>query len=329
MKEGVSGGPCSLEDLSVYSHLSNNSIAKHSDEFKSKDVSDGNMWRLETFREHLAETRGAEGAAAWETRIKPAMINAVVSSLKCAVDMIENRKNSFDVYGYDFVLDDDLRPWLLEINASPSMEHSTPVTAELCPQAIDDTIKVVVDVPEQIKKNGGGGSNSNGGGNSSNKNGGTGGGGTGGGNSNNAGGGGNSAAAAVVAETPGGAATGDAAIAAAADPSETAARAAVVTGGAAGAEAKAETGAAPADPAAAAGGAGGGGGAAGDGGVGFGAVIDVHDGLDRGRWELVCKDASYVPNPAYCGLELTVTGAGIKPQQPKGRRKKIAAGAAV
>ena len=305
VNKGVGGGPCSLEDLSVYSHLSNNSIAKHSDEFKSKDVSDGNMWRLETFREHLAETRGAEGAAAWEKCIKPAMINAVVSSLKCAVDMIENRKNSFDVYGYDFVLDDDLRPWLLEINASPSMEHSTPVTAELCPQAIDDTIKVVVDVPEQMKKNGAGGSNSSNGGGDGNEN------------------GGNSAAAAVVAETSEVAATGDVAIAAA-NPSQTAAGAAVVTEGAE-AEANAETGAAPAAPAAA--GRAGGGGAAGDGGVGFGAVIDIHDGLDRGRWELVCKDASYVPNPAYCGLELTVTGARIKPRQPKGRRKKIATAA--
>ena len=58
-------------------HLSNNSIAKHSDEFKSKDVSDGNMWDLPTFRRHLADTRGAEGDAAWDARIKPAMINAV------------------------------------------------------------------------------------------------------------------------------------------------------------------------------------------------------------------------------------------------------------
>jgi hypothetical protein len=43
--------------------------------------------------------RYTEGAAAWDKRIKPAMIAAVVSSLKCAVDMIENRKNSFDIYG--------------------------------------------------------------------------------------------------------------------------------------------------------------------------------------------------------------------------------------
>ena len=74
-----------LEDLSIYSHLSNNSIAKHSDDFKSRDVSDGNMWHLDTFRAHLVATRGAAGAAAWDQRIRPAMVNAVVSSLKCAV----------------------------------------------------------------------------------------------------------------------------------------------------------------------------------------------------------------------------------------------------
>ena len=85
-------------------------------------------------------------------KIKPAMHHAVTSSLKCAVDMIENRKGSFDMYGYDFVLDEDLNTWLLEINASPSMEHSTPVTARLCPQGLEDVLKVVVDVPKELDR---------------------------------------------------------------------------------------------------------------------------------------------------------------------------------
>jgi len=46
----------------------------------------------------------------------------VVSSLKCAVDMIENRKNSFDMYGYDFVVDDDLCAW----SGPPHAAHRKP-----------------------------------------------------------------------------------------------------------------------------------------------------------------------------------------------------------
>ena len=52
-------------------------------------------------------------------------------------------------------------------------------------------------------------------------------------------------------------------------------------------------------------------------GGGLGSVIEFEDGFNRGGWQLVCKDASYVPNPSYCGLELTVAGVGIKPSKGK------------
>lgn len=39
--------------------------------------------------------------------------------------MVENRKNSFEFLGYDFMIDEDLKVWLIEINSSPSMDLST------------------------------------------------------------------------------------------------------------------------------------------------------------------------------------------------------------
>ena len=36
--------------------------------------------------------------------------------------MLDNRKNSFEFFGYDFMVDENLKVWLLEVNSSPCLE---------------------------------------------------------------------------------------------------------------------------------------------------------------------------------------------------------------
>jgi tubulin monoglycylase TTLL3/8 len=35
------------------------------------------------------------------------------------------------MFGYDFMVDMNLNVWLIEVNSSPSMEYSTPITKKL------------------------------------------------------------------------------------------------------------------------------------------------------------------------------------------------------
>ena len=101
---------------------------------------DGNMWDVPAFQAWLTAVYGT--ATAWQQHIVPAMRSAVTTSLRCCQPSVEHRPASCQLYGYDFAVDERFHVWLLEINSSPSMEASTPVTERLCAQVQEDVLKV-------------------------------------------------------------------------------------------------------------------------------------------------------------------------------------------
>lgn len=54
-----------------------------------------------------------------------------------------NDKRCFELYGFDIMIDSNLKPWLIEINGSPSMTANTPIDRALKNGLLDDTLTVV------------------------------------------------------------------------------------------------------------------------------------------------------------------------------------------
>ena len=66
-----------------------------------------------------------------------------MKSLLSVQRTIMNDKHCFELYGFDVLLDSDLKPWLIEINASPSMTANTPTDYETKLGLLEDVFTVL------------------------------------------------------------------------------------------------------------------------------------------------------------------------------------------
>ncbi len=54
-----------------------------------------------------------------------------------------HRNNCFEVFGYDILLDSELKPWLLEVNLSPSLACESPLDTTIKANLIADTFSLI------------------------------------------------------------------------------------------------------------------------------------------------------------------------------------------
>lgn len=51
----------------------------------------------------------------------------------------------FELYGFDFIIDEEYNPFLLEVNTNPGLEESSPLIKKLIPRMIDDCLRLTID----------------------------------------------------------------------------------------------------------------------------------------------------------------------------------------
>ncbi|KAL1495715.1 hypothetical protein AB1Y20_016578 [Prymnesium parvum] len=118
-------------------HLTNVAIQKHADGYSATH---GGKWSLKNLRQYLEGTRGTAAAATLMEEIGW----IIVHSLKACQNVIINDKHCFECYGFDIMIDNKLKPWLLEVNASPSLSTTTASDKMLKLQLIDEMLDLAV-----------------------------------------------------------------------------------------------------------------------------------------------------------------------------------------
>ena len=87
------------------------------------------------------QQRGIDTDALWLS-----IVDVVCKSLYCVQDVIPWHPAAFELFGYDFMMDDDLKLAMIEVNTNPCLEtESSPLLSRLISQVVDQTFKVAVD----------------------------------------------------------------------------------------------------------------------------------------------------------------------------------------
>ncbi len=133
-----------LDSKLNYVHLTNNCLQKYGEKYGAFE--DGNTLGFDKFTKYIAE-QYPNAPLDFQThlidRMKDIMIDcflAVKRDLNQA-----NRRNCFELLGFDFLLDEDFRVWLLEVNTNPYLGIPNKYIEGLLPKMLNDLYEIVLD----------------------------------------------------------------------------------------------------------------------------------------------------------------------------------------
>ncbi|KAM9997838.1 hypothetical protein ACTFIY_007489 [Dictyostelium cf. discoideum] len=137
---------CSIEysndDLNDrFVHLSNYQVQKDFSKDKNKWSKVSNQWSLSQFKDYLSTN---ENKVQWENELNEKIKKLVITTIKSWPRNGHN-KGSFELLGFDILLNDQMEPMLLEVNTNPGLHLLTDNVKVHHKIAVDDLFKVVLD----------------------------------------------------------------------------------------------------------------------------------------------------------------------------------------
>ncbi|NWW42731.1 TTLL4 polyglutamylase, partial [Pedionomus torquatus] len=138
----------SMKSLSnKFVHLTNYSVNKKNTEYKSNSdetACQGHKWSLKALWTYLTQ-KGVDSKAIWE-KIKDIVIKTIIASepyVNSLVKMYVRRPYCcHELFGFDIMLDENLKPWILEVNISPSLHSNSPLDVSIKGQMIRDLLNL-------------------------------------------------------------------------------------------------------------------------------------------------------------------------------------------
>ena len=142
-------------DSSKYIHLTNNAIQQYSKGYGEKEA--GNQLSFKDLKSYFSTNQ--EYA---KLDFEKGIMQRILKVTKMAFASVHNKINQnrreklFELFGMDFMLDENAGVWLIEVNTNPCLALSSPLLEKLIPRMLDDALKMVLDpvFPPEIQGGG-------------------------------------------------------------------------------------------------------------------------------------------------------------------------------
>eukprot|EP01018_Ginkgo_biloba_P028081 Gb_32860 [translate_table: standard] len=142
-------------------HLTNYAVNKFNAKFEvsssMSDTGSGSKWTLSSLYKALA-SRGYD-TVKLKKQIKKMVVMTILSIVpllvynsKTCLNEDDTGRTCFELLGMDVLLDDKCKPWLLEVNHSPSFSIETPLDFKVKEALISDTLRLIQVDPLEILK---------------------------------------------------------------------------------------------------------------------------------------------------------------------------------
>ena len=125
-------------------HLTNDAVQKHSDDYGKFE--NGNKLSVNDFQRYL-DSNYASLSINFMRDIFSQIERLVADTYRAVSSKIDPNRvhHSFELFGYDFMIDENFRVYLIEVNTNPCLEISCPLLARIIPEVVDNTFQLALD----------------------------------------------------------------------------------------------------------------------------------------------------------------------------------------
>lgn len=117
----------------AFVHITNVAVQKHSEHY---DPDSGCKWDLRGLKLQMARKHGLEAVDMAFMEVQ----QVIIRTLQAVQPVMNSDRHSFELYGFDIMFTDELKPFIIECNSSPSMSAETPADYHLKSVLLNETL---------------------------------------------------------------------------------------------------------------------------------------------------------------------------------------------